>query len=81
LWHYAILERENAPVIPTQVNWIGAIGLWKRYKRGDVVRYDLVMKEGNVMRVFYGVTEDGMHHHWQQFISDAEPELVLPDEG
>jgi hypothetical protein len=82
LWHYAILERENNPVEGSRVQWMGVIGLWKRYKRGDVIRYDLVLKDnGTTIRVFYGVTEDGMHSAWQQFVSDAEPEIVLPDEG
>lgn len=82
LWHYAIMERENNPVESSRVQWAGIIGLWKRYKRGDVIRYDLVMRDnGAPMRTFYGVTEDGMHGAWQQFVSDAEPEIVVADEG
>ncbi|MBX3063786.1 MAG: putative DNA binding domain-containing protein [Anaerolineae bacterium] len=82
LWHYAIMEKENNPVDANRVQWNGNIGLWKRYKRGDVIRYDLVMKDnGSPLRVFFGVTEDGMHGAWQQFISDAEPEIVIADEG
>lgn len=82
LWHYAIMERENNPIESSRVQWAGVIGLWKRYKRGDVIRYDLVLKDnGNATRVFYGVTEDGMQGAWQQFISDTEPEIIVPDEG
>ncbi|MCC7206629.1 MAG: putative DNA binding domain-containing protein [Anaerolineae bacterium] len=76
LWHYAITELESNPVNPQQVQWSGDIGLWKRHKRAGVVRYDLVMAEGGNLRVFYGVTEDGMHGPWQQFISDED----VPDE-
>jgi hypothetical protein len=77
LWHYAITELESNPVEPRHIKWSGDIGLWKRHKRAGVVRYDLVMAEGGSLRVFYGVTEDGMHGPWQQFISDED----VPDEG
>jgi len=75
LWHYAIMEREANPVDLTRVQWAegGEIGLWKRYKRGGVIRYDLVQRENGNVRVFYGVTDDGMHGPWQQFISDDAP--------
>lgn len=76
LWHYAIMEHETNPVDLNRVQWSGNVGLWKRYKRGGVVRYDLVMTEGGHTRVFYGVTEDGMQGAWAQFISDEEPEIV-----
>ncbi len=75
LWHYAIIEREANPVDLSRVQWAegGDIGLWKRYKRGGVIRYDLVQRENGNVRVFYGVTDDGMHGPWQQFISDEAP--------
>lgn len=81
LWHYAIMEHETHPVTSSAVQWVGDIGLWKRYKRGGVIRYDLVQSESGNLRVFYGVTEDGMHGPWQQFISDEEPEEVIEDGG
>ncbi len=70
LWHYAISQRESNPVDLDKVQWAGDIGLWKRYKRGGVARYDLVQRDNNNIRVYYGVTEDGMHGPWQQFVSD-----------
>jgi hypothetical protein len=73
LWHYAITEREANPVNTEQVQWVGDIGLWKRYKRGGVVRYDLVQRDNGNIRVYYGVTDEGMHGPWQQFVSDDVP--------
>jgi hypothetical protein len=70
LWHYAITEREANPVDVNRVQWIGDLGLWKRYKRAGVIRYDLVQRDNGNIRVYYGVTDDGMHGNWQQFISD-----------
>jgi PHP family Zn ribbon phosphoesterase len=73
LWHYAITEREANPVDLERVEWVGDIGLWKRYKRGGVIRYDLVQRDNGNVRVYYGVTDDGMHGLWQQFVRDDAP--------
>ena len=70
LWHYAITEKEKNPVDPNQVNWHNNMGLLKRHKRGGTVRYDLVQRTPEGLRVYYGVTEDGMHGPWQVFVSD-----------
>ncbi len=80
LWHYAIIEHETNAIPPEHMQWIDNYGLRKRYKRGGIVRYDLALREGNAIRVFYGVTEDGMHGVWQKFISDETP-IVVEDDG
>ncbi len=72
LWHYAISEKESNPVQPEKVQWHGEIGLWKRYKRGGTTRYDLVQRENGELRVYYGVTYEGMHGPWQVFVSEEE---------
>ena len=72
LWHYAILEKESHPVKPHEVEWHGEIGLWKRYQRGGTVRYDLVQRDNGGVRVYYGVTDDGLHGPWQKFASEDE---------
>lgn len=72
LWHYAITEKESNPVQPDKVEWHGEIGLWKRYKHSGTVRYDLVQREDGDLRVYYGVTYDGMHGPWQDFAGEEE---------
>jgi hypothetical protein len=72
LWHYAITEKESNPVQPDKVEWRGEIGLWKRYKHSGTVRYDLVQREDGDLRVYYGVTYDGMHGPWQDFAGEEE---------
>ncbi len=75
LWHYAISEREDHPVQRDQVTWRGDLGLWKTYKRAGVKRYNLVQRDAKgVIHVYYGVTEDGMHGPWAQFIEDKTVE-------
>ncbi len=67
LWHYAITEHESRTIKPKDVQWHGQIGLIKSYQRGKDVRYDLAMYDGDTIRVFYGVTDEGLHGPWQQF--------------
>ncbi len=67
LWHYAITEHESRNLNPKSVKWHGDIGLIKRYQRGNDTRYDLAQYEKDAIRVYYGVTEEGLHGEWQYF--------------
>lgn len=74
LWHYAITQTETNPVKADKVQWQGDIGLWRRYQKAGEVRYDLVQRENGNLRVYYGVTESGMHGPWQVFLGPDEEE-------
>jgi len=69
LWHYAITQKEDHPLQPSEVTWHDDIGLWKRYERAGKTRYDLVQRapDGS-LRVYYGVTEEGFHGDWEHFL-------------
>ncbi len=73
LWQYAIIERESNPVDANRLKWSGDVALLKRYRRGGVVRYDLVQRDNGSVRVFYGVTDDGLSGAWLQFAADDVP--------
>lgn len=68
LWHYAITQKETNPVRADKVQWQGDIGLWRRYQKAGETRYDLVQRRSGSIRVYYGVTESGMHGPWQVFL-------------
>jgi hypothetical protein len=70
LWRYAIEEAEDNPVKPGQVRWMGDIGLWKHREHNKQARYDLVQKTGGEERVYYGVTEEGIHGPWTVLIGE-----------
>lgn len=72
LWHYAIKQHEGNPVKTNRVDWVGDIGVWRRYAKAGSTRYDLVKRENNNLRVFYGVTENGMHGQWMQFLGEED---------
>jgi hypothetical protein len=72
LWHYAITQQEAKPVTSDQVQWHGPVGLWQRRKYKGQMMYDLVQRENGGLRVYYGVTEAGVHGEWQQVIGGEE---------
>jgi hypothetical protein len=72
LWHYAISQREANPLNPAEVTWHGDIGLWKRRKYRNQTMYDLVQRTDGGYRVYYGVTEAGIHGEWQRAVNGDE---------
>jgi hypothetical protein len=70
LWRYAIEQTEKNPVKPQKVQWQQDIGIWKEREYRSRVRYDLAQKNGNKVRVYYGVTEEGIHGAWAELIGE-----------
>jgi hypothetical protein len=70
LWRYAIDEAEHNPVNPSQVRWMDNIGIWKQREYSSQVRYDMVQKTGDEQRVYYGVTEEGIHGLWAALVGE-----------
>jgi hypothetical protein len=70
LWSYAIQQREDHPDGPPNVEWQGDIGLVHMEQRAGKVRYDLALREDGKVRVFYGVTEEGMEGPWAAFVQE-----------
>jgi hypothetical protein len=68
LWHYAITQAEEHPVDASRVEWHGDIGLLKRREHAGRSRYDLVQRGDKRLRVYYGVTEDGIHGEWIRLV-------------
>jgi hypothetical protein len=67
LWHYAITQYEQHPAEKADIKWVGPLGLLSASKRAGAQRYDLVQRlPDGQLRVYYGVTEDGIHGEWQR---------------
>lgn len=83
LWHYAILEHEKQPDLSNApIVWSGDIGLLKKYEKAGVTRYDLVQRHDGNLRVYYGVTEDGIHGEWKRIVGgDEDRETTLDAEA
>ena len=73
LWSYAINQHLTHPGGPEDVTWREDLGLWQAARRAKKLRYDLVLRmpDGKV-RVFYGVTADGMTGPWAQFLLEED---------
>jgi hypothetical protein len=71
LWQYAINQSLKHSSKPDNVQWKGDIGMIKRYKRAGKWRYDLTQRDSNGgFHVYYGVTEEGIHGPWRQFVKE-----------
>lgn len=70
LWHYAISEFTGLPddLKKASIAWQGELGIIKKQKRGNRMRYDLAQKTPEKIRVYFGVTEDGIHSEWKQLV-------------
>lgn len=69
LWSYAISQYLTNPFDPAEVTWRGDFGLWQAARRAKKMRYDLVLRQPDgALRIFYGVTADGMSGPWAQFL-------------
>ncbi len=80
LWHYAISQHEQHPDDSLQIQWLGDLGLISASQRAGAIRYDLALREPDgTLRVFYGVTDDGVHGEWQKVIDLAGPVTVDVD--
>jgi hypothetical protein len=69
LWQYAVTQKEQHPIQVDKVNWRGDIGLWRKKQRAGKVRYDFVQRDAEgQLHVYYGVTEEGLHGPWREFL-------------
>jgi hypothetical protein len=75
LWHYAISEFDRLPTDlgKAAVTWQGEVGILKEQHRGQRTRYDLAQRQSGKVRLFFGVTEDGLHGEWRRLVG-AEAE-------
>jgi PHP family Zn ribbon phosphoesterase len=72
LWHYAITEKEGGPPEAGAVTWHGDIGMIKKTHKAGATRYDLAQRTNGEIRVYYGVTEDGIHGEWKQVVGGGD---------
>jgi PHP family Zn ribbon phosphoesterase len=74
LWHYAITEFDRLPedISHADIQWNGDLGLIKRHKQGNVIRYDLIQHIPDGYRYFFGVTDDGIRGPWKDLVGPED---------
>ncbi|HET7011626.1 MAG TPA: RNA-binding domain-containing protein [Anaerolineales bacterium] len=70
LWHYAISEFSALPADLHQapIQWQGDLGVLKEQRRGKRARFDLAQRTEGRIRLFFGVTDDGIHGEWKRLV-------------
>ena len=70
LWHYAITQYLKLPkdVRKAASSWEGELGLLGTRGRGKSRRYDLAQAANGSTRLYFGVTEDGIHGEWKRLV-------------
>jgi PHP family Zn ribbon phosphoesterase len=74
LWHYAITRFEKLPAdASSEIQWNGDLGMLGDQRKGRGRRFDLAQRTAEGIRLYFGVTEDGVHGEWKR-VAGAEPE-------
>ena len=74
LWHYAITQAESGSGIPDAVRWYNNMAVLNVRKKGDNVWYDLALRDGDQVHVYYGVTDSGLNDEWLALVSGTDGE-------
>jgi len=74
LWHYAITEFAQLPadLSKAKIQWQGNVGLLEIQRQGKNVRYNFVQRTPRGYRLYFGVTEDGVHGRWKTLVGNDE---------
>jgi hypothetical protein len=74
LWHYAITEFDQLPadLSKVKIQWQGNIGLLGVQRQGKNIRYNLVQHTNKGYRLYFGVTDDGIHGRWKALVGGDE---------
>ncbi|MGD8813921.1 MAG: putative DNA binding domain-containing protein [Anaerolineales bacterium] len=70
LWHYAISQFSKLPkdLSKAEITWQGEAGLLRVQRRGKLKRFDMAQKTPEGIRVYFGVTFDGIHGDWKNIV-------------
>ncbi|NJN53771.1 MAG: transcriptional regulator [Anaerolineae bacterium] len=71
LWHYAISQVEAGQPKEKEIKWQGPIALLNQREKDDNVWYDLALREGDTIHVYYGVTDSGLNDAWLPLIEST----------
>jgi hypothetical protein len=75
LWHYAITQYMQLPKDHRKAatTWHGELGLLRSRTSAKGSRYDLAQESNGALRLYFGVTDDGIHGDWKELVG-GEPE-------
>lgn len=70
LWAYAISQFISLPsdLSTATISWEGELGVLRARKVGNRKKFDLAQKTGEGIKLYFGVTEDGIHGEWRHIV-------------
>lgn len=74
LWHYAITQFTSLPqnLSKAPITWHGDLGVLRKRGGGKRQRYDLAQRSNGAIRLYFGVTEDGIHGDWKRLVGEDQ---------
>ena len=70
LWHYAISQAEAGSLDPQKLKWHRDMAVIRERSKGDNTWYDLAMRDGKEIHVYYGVTDSGLNDEWLALVGE-----------
>jgi len=68
LWHYAITKAESGEIDVNTIKWHNNMAILSQRQKGDRIWYDLALREGKEIKIFYGVTDSGLNDEWMTLV-------------
>ncbi|HMN11432.1 MAG TPA: ATP-binding protein, partial [Bellilinea sp.] len=74
LWQYAINKytQDIKQLNSSEAHWEGNLSLIRKTNMGNVPRFDLAIRDGETLRLFYGVTAEGIHEDWSKVTGETD---------
>jgi hypothetical protein len=70
LWHYAISQTESGSIDPKKLNWANDMALIRARTKGGQTWYDLALRDGENIHIYYGVTDSGLNDEWMALLGE-----------
>ncbi len=70
LWHYAITQAEEGKLDLNNVRWRNNMAVLNERHKGDMDWYDLALRDGDEVHIYYGVTDSGLNDEWLALVEE-----------
>ncbi len=68
LWHYAITQAEAGMPKEKDIRWHNDMAVLDVRRKDDHTWYDLALRDGDDVHIYYGVTDSGLNEQWQALV-------------
>ncbi len=76
LWHYAISQAEVGRPDIDKLEWHRDMALISKRQRDEHIWYDLALREGDKVHVYFGVTDSGLNDDWMSLLASVDVEAI-----